>query len=110
MSTLISDVYDAFRSAGVTEEKACKAAEAIRSETLAAKCDINQAGQRDCSVEVASWLGHGRCSRPNFEDLLWLNPRKRKGVCGGPDLHPEPGFRWARSVVHWVHLTRDDHA
>ena len=27
-----------------------------------------------------------------------------------PDRHPEPGFRWARSTGHWVHLTRDDHA
>jgi len=27
-----------------------------------------------------------------------------------PNPQPEPGFRWARSVEPWVHLTRDDHA
>ena len=40
MTTMISEVYDAFRSAGVPEEKARKAAEALSSDALATKGDI----------------------------------------------------------------------
>jgi hypothetical protein len=40
-----------------------------------------------------------------------LRPRgKKRRLQVPPDRHPEPGFRWARSARHWVHLTRDDHA
>jgi len=37
---MISEVYDAFRSAGVAEEKARAAAEALSAEQLATKADI----------------------------------------------------------------------
>ncbi len=37
---MISEVYDAFRDAGVSEEKARKAAEALSSESLATKADV----------------------------------------------------------------------
>lgn len=37
---MISEVYDAFRSAGVPEEKARKAAEALSSDGLPTKGDI----------------------------------------------------------------------
>lgn len=40
MTTMISEVYDAFRSAGVPEDKARKAAEALSGKSLATKGDI----------------------------------------------------------------------
>ena len=40
MSTMIFEVFDAFRSAGVPEDKAKKAAEAISNETTATKDDV----------------------------------------------------------------------
>ena len=40
MATMISEVYDAFRSAGVPEDKARAAAEALSEEQLATKTDI----------------------------------------------------------------------
>lgn len=40
MSTMISEVYDAFRSAGVPEDKARAAAEALSEDQLATKADI----------------------------------------------------------------------
>ncbi|CAB1367270.1 integrase [Denitratisoma oestradiolicum] len=40
MTTMISEVFEAFRDAGVSEEKARKAAEALASESLATKHDI----------------------------------------------------------------------
>ena len=42
MSTRISEVYDAFRAAGVPDDKARAAAEALSSENLATKADINE--------------------------------------------------------------------
>lgn len=42
MSTMISEVYNAFRIAGVPEVEAQKAAEALSSENLATKDDINK--------------------------------------------------------------------
>lgn len=40
MTTIISEVYSAFRTAGVPEEEARKAAEALSAENLATKNDI----------------------------------------------------------------------
>ncbi|MEY4592212.1 MAG: hypothetical protein RIR18_1107 [Pseudomonadota bacterium] len=40
MSTMIAEVYDAFRSIGVNEDLARKAAVALNSETTATKADI----------------------------------------------------------------------
>ncbi len=40
MPTMISEVYDAFITAGVPEEKARLAAEALSSETIATRGDI----------------------------------------------------------------------
>ncbi len=40
MTTMISEVYEAFCVAGVPEEKARKAAEALSSESLATKGDV----------------------------------------------------------------------
>ena len=39
---MISEVYDAFRAAGVPDDKARAAAEALSSENLATKVDINE--------------------------------------------------------------------
>ena len=38
---MISEVYDAFRTAGVPENKARKAAEALSTENLATKTDVH---------------------------------------------------------------------
>lgn len=40
MATMISEVYAAFRAAGVDEEHARKAAEALSNEALATKSDV----------------------------------------------------------------------
>lgn len=40
MATMISEVYAAFRAAGVDEEHAQKAAEALSNEALATKADV----------------------------------------------------------------------
>ena len=40
MATMISEVYAAFRAAGVDEEHARKAAEALSTEALATKADV----------------------------------------------------------------------
>lgn len=40
MATMISEVYAAFRAAGVDEEHSRKAAEALSNESLATKADI----------------------------------------------------------------------
>jgi hypothetical protein len=42
MATMISEVYDAFRSAGVPEDKARAAAEALSEDQLATKADISR--------------------------------------------------------------------
>lgn len=41
MAMMISEVYEAFRTAGVPEEAAKKAAEALSAENLATKSDIH---------------------------------------------------------------------
>ena len=48
MTTMISEVFEAFRAAGVPEDKAREAAEALSAENLATKSDINdlKAGHR----------------------------------------------------------------
>ncbi len=40
MTTMISEVYSAFRKAGVPEEDARQAAEALSAESLATKADV----------------------------------------------------------------------
>lgn len=40
MSTMISGIYDAFRSIGIAEDKARAAAEALTGDQLATKSDI----------------------------------------------------------------------
>lgn len=42
MTTMITEVYEAFREAGVSEEKARKAAETLSAETLATKTDSHE--------------------------------------------------------------------
>jgi len=45
MSTMIIEVYQAFRSVGIDEEKAQKAAQAITAESVATKGDIANLGK-----------------------------------------------------------------
>ena len=53
MATMISEVYDAFRSAGVPEDKARQAAEALAAENLATKSDINEL---KATQKLHSWM------------------------------------------------------
>ena len=53
MSTMISEVYDAFLSAGVPDDKARAAAEALSSENLATKADINEP---KATQSLHSWM------------------------------------------------------
>jgi hypothetical protein len=52
MATMISEVYDAFRSAGVPEDKARAAAEALSADQLATKADIARL-ERVTTSEIA---------------------------------------------------------
>lgn len=51
MTTMISEVYSAFRTAGVPEQDARKAAEALSSENLATKNDITEVKQEITEVK-----------------------------------------------------------
>lgn len=53
MTTMIKEVYDAFIEAGVSEEKAGKAAEAISEESLATKADI---AELKAQLLVVKWM------------------------------------------------------
>ncbi len=50
---MISEVYSAFKSAGVPEEEARKAAEALSAENLATKADITEI-KRD--LAIMKWM------------------------------------------------------
>ena len=53
MTTMISEVYSAFRKAGVPEEDAQKAAEALSAESVATKSDIVKVQQE---LLVVKWM------------------------------------------------------
>ena len=53
MTTMISEVYSAFRTAGVPEEEARKAAEALSAESLATKNDIADIKRE---LAVVKWM------------------------------------------------------
>ncbi len=53
MTTMISEVYEAFRAAGVPEDKARLAAEALSSESLATKTDI---ARLDKELTLLKWM------------------------------------------------------
>ena len=53
MTTMISEVYSAFRTAGVPEEEARKAAEALSAESLATKNDIVDVKRE---LAVVKWM------------------------------------------------------
>jgi len=53
MSTMISEVYTAFRKAGVSEEDAKAAAEALSAESLATKDDIRKL---DKELLIIKWM------------------------------------------------------
>jgi hypothetical protein len=60
MTTMISEVYDAFRSVGVAEDKARKAAEALSNESIATKGDIAKLDKEMAAlrtdVAVLKWM------------------------------------------------------
>lgn len=64
MSTMIIEVYQAFRSVGIDEEKAQKAAQAISAESVATKGDLvglekrlsEQYTKLDKEVHVMKWM------------------------------------------------------
>jgi hypothetical protein len=45
MTTMISEVYEAFRSVGIADDKARSAAEALSADQLATKVDITRMGE-----------------------------------------------------------------
>ena len=53
MTTIISEVYSAFRTAGVPEEEARKAAEALSTENLATKNDMADVKRK---LTVVKWI------------------------------------------------------
>ena len=53
MSTMISEVYSAFRKAGVPEDDAKAAVEALSSESLATKEDIRKL---DKELTIIKWM------------------------------------------------------
>lgn len=53
MTTMISEVYEAFRTAGVPDDKAREAAEALSSENLATKTDVNEI---KATQRLQSWI------------------------------------------------------
>jgi len=53
MTTMISEVYSAFRTAGVPEEDARKAAEALSAESIATKADVTELKQE---LKVIKWM------------------------------------------------------
>ena len=53
MTTMISEVYSAFRTAGVPEEEARKAAEALSEERLATKRDIVEIKRE---LAIVKWM------------------------------------------------------
>ena len=53
MSTMISEVYSAFRKAGVPEDDARAAAEALSAESLATKDDIRKL---DKELTIIKWM------------------------------------------------------
>lgn len=53
MAIMISEVYEAFRSAGVPEDAARKAAEALSAENLATKSDIHDVQKE---LLVLKWM------------------------------------------------------
>ncbi|MEA3412441.1 MAG: integrase [Pseudomonadota bacterium] len=53
MTTMISEVYEAFRKAGVPDEDARKAAEALSAENLATKTDMQKI---DREMLVLKWM------------------------------------------------------
>ena len=53
MTTMISEVYSAFKTAGVPEEEARKAAEALSAENPATRNDIADVKRE---LTVAKWL------------------------------------------------------
>ncbi len=52
MTTMISEVYEAFIDAGVSPDKAKSAAEALSSENLATKQDINKIEQELVKIDA----------------------------------------------------------
>jgi len=53
MSMMISEVYDAFRAAGVPDDKARQAAEALSAESVATKGDIQEL---KADVRLLKWM------------------------------------------------------
>lgn len=60
MATMRFEIYDAFRAAGVPDEKARAAAEAISEEHLATKGDVGQLEKRfdrvDRDILLMKWM------------------------------------------------------
>ncbi|MBF0109139.1 MAG: integrase [Magnetococcales bacterium] len=60
MTTMISGVYEAFRDAGITDEKARKVAEVLSLETTITKNDVRGLERRldviDGEIKLVKWM------------------------------------------------------
>ncbi|NOR81581.1 MAG: integrase [Methyloprofundus sp.] len=56
MSTMVVEVYNAFRKAGVPEKEAQDAAEALSNETTATKADIQIVERKMIEIKIIKWM------------------------------------------------------
>lgn len=71
MSLMISEVYDAFRSVGVADDKARAAAEALSADQLATKTDIGRVEREIWRVESELKNDLARLDK-NLAVLKWM--------------------------------------
>ena len=71
MPTMISEVYEAFITAGVPQDKARQAAEALSADNLATKADIDLLGKRmDADINLLDKRMDGVQAQINL--LKWM--------------------------------------
>jgi hypothetical protein len=79
MATMISEVYDAFRSVGVPEDKARAAAEALSEEQLATKADIARL-EKVTTSEIAKLEGATKADIARLEKVATSEIAKLEGA------------------------------
>jgi hypothetical protein len=71
MSLMISEVYEAFRSVGIADDKARAAAEALSADQLATKTDIGRVEREIGRVEIELKNDIARLDK-NLAVLKWM--------------------------------------
>lgn len=70
MSTMIVEVYEALKDAGVSEEKAIRAAEAVSESQTASKADVDRLEKRMIRIEILLGIVLVAVVIPLLRDLL----------------------------------------